>query len=171
MIRRAFEFNPASQAAVDRLMQFAVPKCRGDILTWEELESVSGFSRTELAYQNNTANGGYIMKRFVQRMQDERGIQLWSYRDVGLRMMTEHEQIYLVSKKRIKRAKHQHKANLQSLMCLSNDKSAKVNDREGKFMAAQMEMLHANMTELDRQMRTTEHSSRTDVIQRPPIIM
>jgi hypothetical protein len=169
--RRAFEQNPDSQAAVERLMQFAAPKYRGDVLKWEELEETSGFSRTELTSHNNTANGGYIMKRLKQRMLNERGIQLWSYRDVGLKMLTEHDQIFLVTKKRAKRAKRQHAANFQSLIALGSDRLAKINDRDGKFMVSQMEILQANIHELDRQVRATERSSKTEVGERPPVLM
>jgi hypothetical protein len=169
--RRAFERNPASQAAVERLMQFAAAKCRGDILTWEELEKISQFSRTELASQNNTANGGYIMKRFSQRMLVERGIQLWPVREAGFEMLTEHDQIFVVTKKRSSRAKRQHKANLRSLMSLSNDKSAKVSDRDGKFAVAQMEILQSNIEQLDTQIHMTDHSSKTETIERPPLMM
>jgi hypothetical protein len=130
-----------------------------------------GFSRTELTCQNNTANGGYIMKRFVRRMLSERGIQLWSYRDVGLSMLNEHDQIFMVTKKRAKRAKRQHKANFQSLVCLSNDRSAKINNRDGKFMVAQMEILQGNISHLDSQIRATEYNSRTEVMERPPILL
>jgi hypothetical protein len=122
-----FEHVPAIDQAIDRLMHAAKDLTRGDILTWPRIESVSGMRR----YKRHWSCLIFKLKR---RFEQERGIELWAVTDVGMRLSTVEDQLFVNPKKRLRKAARQAMRSKKSLQALppeelNEQERAERNDR------------------------------------------
>jgi hypothetical protein len=86
--------------AVEAILQAASEYNRGDVITHDTLEAVGGIER-------GGTHWGTIIVKVKRRLQNERGITLWSVPSVGYRLCTAREQINECVDRRSKRALRQ----------------------------------------------------------------
>ena len=169
MMSYMFKPNPESRAAVERLMALAANRDRGEVMQWQELERASGIGRYQLMRENGTANGAYIMKRFHDRMLEERGIEIWPEREIGVRLLSGHEQATLPFKHRCKRARRQFRKSLKTMNFLNRDPKVSLSIIDARLVAMQLEMATQNIEILNHQLRdVNKNPPGSESIDRPP---
>lgn len=91
-----FETKEAINAAVTTLTEQTADLKRGDILKWEEIEETTGIKRY-------TEHWSSMVKRWRRDLLRTRGIACWPEVTVGLRLLTNEEQVTVIGRKRTRK--------------------------------------------------------------------
>jgi hypothetical protein len=88
-----FDTKEENAKAVDALYSASADLVRGDVLQWAVVESTTGLTR-------ESHRLWHVVRRFRKRLRKERGIACRPITNVGLRLLTESEQVRRCSEDR-----------------------------------------------------------------------
>lgn len=124
--RKQFEEDPEIAARVDKLKALTADYERGNVLPWEVVESVLGLHRDDEKLR-------YAVLKWRKFCHKERKIETWPVPGVGIKLLTESEQVSMLPQKRAKKAYRQHGLILRSI---KNTNLMKLSEHERRMAVA-----------------------------------
>jgi hypothetical protein len=132
--------KPEIVKAVNDLFDAASNLNRGDVLTWETIEEATGVEK-------ETGSWWQILNRFRRRLRNERNIEMWPQRTVGLELLTTQRQADSVGWRR-KRAFRQTTRARKAIFALERESNLPMHVR--KRIAAEKIQLASDRRQLRR---------------------
>lgn len=136
---RIIEESPEIKTQVEALREFAKDLKRGDVLKWVAVESLLGMDK-------DSAQLRYVVYKWRRFMHKEVGIETWPVPAVGMKLLTDEENLTVAAQKRTRRAGKQHRMVLRAMR---NTRSAKLTDHQRLQMMA-----------ITAQSQAAQHTSR-----------
>lgn len=96
--------------AVTRVMEVLDQFARGEVCSWERIETAAGFDR-------ESSHWSAFVMRLKRRHRRERGIVLFAVSGVGFKLLTTDEQLNMRSEHRLKKAIRQLTRDREELRC------------------------------------------------------
>lgn len=148
-----FESKEAISLAVKALNEQTADLKRGDVLKWEEIEEIAGIKRY-------TEYWSSMLKRFRRDVLKTRRIATWAEKTVGLRFLTQQEQVRLIAEKR------QRKMFRQSSMAMREISAAdpsQLSVADKRLRIAQLDNLKVSRRSFRRGLREAKLVRKTEV--------
>lgn len=144
--------------AVEALMAATEDLDRGDTLTHERIEVVTGLRPKERPLPT-------ILVRYRRRMLDEREIALWPDYGIGFTLVTKNEQLTMIPQKRITRAARQTRKAKKVIEAIS---TSGLSLHQQRMRAFQMDVVTSAEHELrSRRARQSSYLRKTESHPRP----
>lgn len=150
-MKRRIEASETITRYVEALFEACRPLERNEVLTHDVIRGVLGDEVDEDTRK-------YCIIKLKRRMEDERGITIWSEYGIGYRLLTKDEQLTLVPRVRLRRARRQYRKAQRSVAALP-DRQLTVHQRRVKH--GQEEALRQSME------RMAEDARRQVAFMRP----
>lgn len=140
-----FHFERSEQITlmVEQLLEQLKPLGRGDTIGHNTIAKLLNVGPHEGHWQT-------VIAKVKRRLEDERGITLWSEREVGYRLLTIQEQLTFAAKARLRRARRQIRKGLRHVSAVSD---VGLSPHQRRLKAAQIELLKNVREEADSQYR------------------
>lgn len=138
-----FERNEILTDLIAQLYEACAPLNRGDTIGHDAIARILRVAPHEGHWQQCIA-------RLKRRMEDERGITLWSEREVGYRLMLVVEQLTLAPRRRLKRACRQMARGIRHAEAVPD---TGLNAHQRRVKAAQIELMKSARREAVAQYR------------------
>lgn len=106
--RTAFGEDPDITARVEKLKAITADYERGNVLPWEVVEAVLGLDRDDDKLR-------YAVHKWRKFYHNEKKIETWAVTGVGIKLLTQSEQVSMLPQKRAKKAYRQHGLILRSI--------------------------------------------------------
>lgn len=139
----SFERNENLTELVNELYEAIAPLRRGDTIGHDRIAAILGVAPHEGHWQD-------CLGKVKRRLEDDRGITLWSEHEVGYRLLTVQEQLTIASRKRLRRAKRQIRLGLGHVTAVSD---VGLTPHQRRLKAAQIELMKASKLEVEAQYR------------------
>ena len=117
------------QSQLGQLIEVTGHLQRGDILAWETVLQITGQPETDQRTR-------YVVWKWRRHLQNNRRIETWPENGIGFRLLTDHEQVTLIPRKRAKRAYRQHGKILRAMR---NTDMTKLSEADRKIASAVIE--------------------------------
>lgn len=127
--KRQFEEDPEIGARVEALKKVTADYQRGNVLTWEIVETVLSMHRDDERLR-------YAVLKWRKFCHKERRIETWAIPSTGVKLLTESEQVVMLPQKRARKAYRQHGLILRSI---KNTNIQNLTEHERRMAAAIIE--------------------------------
>jgi hypothetical protein len=127
--KKQFEEDPEISARVEALKKLTADYERGNVLLWETAESTLGLDRDSDELK-------YAVLKWRKHCHKNLRIETWAIPGVGIKLLTQSDQVSMLPQKRAKRAYRQHGLILRSI---KNTDIHSLSEHERRMAAAIIE--------------------------------